>query len=119
MLFVEIADTPSKLAHGLMFKKEMPQNEGMLFQFSSSQHYSFWGQNTYIPLDVAFVNKDNEITEIKQITPLSTKMVSSNFYCNKAIEANAGYFSEKGIKPGDKIEITKINNKVAIKFVNK
>lgn len=116
MLEVEIADTPSKLAHGLMYRKTLPMNSGMLFQFSSSQKQNFWGQNTYIPLDVAFINMDNEIIDIKQITPFSTRIVTSAYSCNKAIEVNAGYFAEKGIKVGDKVEITKFNNKIMVDF---
>lgn len=104
-LSVEVADTPLALAQGLMFRKSMPSDEGMLFKFPNTQEACFWGKNTYIPLDVAFVSNDNRITEIKQITPMSTRLVRSKDLCAMAIEANAGYFEKNGIKPGHKIEI--------------
>jgi uncharacterized membrane protein (UPF0127 family) len=103
-LTVEVADTPSTLAYGLMHRKSLAADEGMLFKFPSITEAHFWGKNTYIPLDIAFIDKNAQITEIKQIVPMSTKMIHSNL-CSMAIEANAGFFNEHGIKPGDKIEI--------------
>jgi uncharacterized membrane protein (UPF0127 family) len=104
-LTVEVADTPASLAHGLMYRKDLPNNEGMLFKFPNTRELSFWGQNTYIPLDIAFIDKDNKIAEIKQITPMSTRMVRSTGFCSMALEANAGYFDSNGITVGQKISI--------------
>ena len=59
MLKVEIADSPSTLERGLMYRKKLDYDSGMLFVFKRSQNLKFWGRNTYIPLDIAFVNKDN------------------------------------------------------------
>lgn len=103
-LKVRIADTSLTLAQGLMWEKELPQNEGMLFVFPGPTEAGFWGKNTYIPLDVAFVKK-NEIVEIQNITPLSTRIVRSKHFCDKAIEANCGYFKKNGITAGTKFEI--------------
>lgn len=104
-LSVEIADTPHALAQGLMGRTELPENTGMLFQFPSSLEASFWGKNTYIPLDIAFVDKNNTIIDIKSITPLSTKAIRSAGFCDKAIETNAGFFNKHNIKAGDTIKI--------------
>ncbi len=104
-LTVELASTPASLAHGLMFRKSMPDNEGMLFKFPQITEARFWGQNTYIPLDIAFIDENNKIMEIKQITPMSTRMVNSSGFCSMAIEANAGYFEKNNIKPGYQIKI--------------
>ena len=104
-LTIEVADTPATLAHGLMFRKDMPSDEGMLFKFPDIQEACFWGKNTYIPLDVAFVGSDNEIMEIRQIVPMSTRLIRSSGLCVMAIETNAGYFENNGIKPGHKIAV--------------
>jgi len=104
-LTVEVADTPASLAHGLMYRKQLASNAGMLFKFPNIIEAHFWGKNTYIPLDVAFVDKNNQITEIKQIVPMSTKIIHSEGLCSMAIEANAGFFKEHKIEPGHKINI--------------
>ena len=85
-LKVEIADTPSKTAKGLMFRKSLRDDSGMIFKFNRPQKLSFWGLNTYIPLDIAFVNSENKITNISHISPLSTKPVTSDKACIIAIE---------------------------------
>lgn len=104
-LAVEVVDTPSALAHGLMFRRDLPRDSGMLFKFPNQTEAHFWGKNTYLPLDVAFVNANNEITEIRNIVPMSTRIIHSNALCKMAIEANAGYFEENGIKPGHIVEL--------------
>ena len=103
-LHVEIVETPLSLAQGLMFRKSLEENSGMLFKFSGPMEASFWGRNTYIPLDVAFIDKNNRIVEIKQITPLSTRIITSSNLCNMAVEANAGFFQRNNIKPGYKVD---------------
>ncbi len=114
-LNIIIAKTSEELSKGLMFIKSMPSDAGMLFVFPRSQKLSFWGENTYIPLDIAFINEKNTIVEVKHIVPLSKKPVASNNECKYAIEANYGYFKENKINIGDKIIIS--NNK--IKFIKK
>jgi uncharacterized protein len=112
-LKVQIADTPDSLSKGLMFVKEMDHDKGMLFKFPSVIEASFWGKNTYLPLDIAFVDKSNKITDIRHIAPLSTKLVRSNG-CIMAIEANAGFFKKNGIQPGHSIEFVS-NNEISFK----
>ncbi len=104
-LTIEMADTPSSLAHGLMHRKDLPNDAGMLFKFPSTQEVNFWGKNTYIPLDVAFIGADSRIMGIKQIVPMSTRRINSGGFCSMAIEANAGFFKENNIEPGHIIEI--------------
>ncbi len=100
-----MADTPAALAHGLMYRKDLPDNEGMLFKFPSIREANFWGKNTYIPLDIAFIDKDNRIMEIKQIVPMSTRVIRSDGLCAMALEANAGFFDSNGVSVGYKIAI--------------
>lgn len=104
-LKVEIADTPSKQEAGLMFRKSLAPDSGMLFSFERPRKMMFWGQNTYIPLDIAFVDDDNVIRQIGYIAPLSTKAVRSDERMKYALEANAGYFSKNKIEVGTKIAI--------------
>lgn len=104
-LNIEVADTPASLAHGLMHRKNLPPNDGMLFKFPSQREASFWGKNTYIPLDIAFIDKNGMIFDIKQIVPLSTKQIWSSGLCSMALETNAGFFNKNGITVGHKIEL--------------
>ncbi len=116
-LVVNIADEPAALARGLMGVKKLDSNAGMLFKFPMILEASFWGKDTYIPLDIAFVDPSNTITCIKQITPMSTRTVRSDGNCVIAIEANSGYFKTRGIKPGHKIEVVSTgNNKAEVLF---
>lgn len=104
-LSVEIAETPANLAYGLMHRKDLAADAGMLFKFQTRQEARFWGKDTYIPLDVAFVD-DGMITSIKKIAPMSTRMINSDGFCDMAIEANAGFFNENDIKPGHRVKIS-------------
>lgn len=104
-LTIEVADTPAALAHGLMYRKDLPNDEGMLFKFPSIREANFWGKNTYIPLDIAFIDKENRIIEIKQIVPMSTRVIRSDGLCAMALETNAGYFNSNGISVGHRIEM--------------
>jgi len=110
MLKVEIAQTPDELQKGLMFRKSLNDNCGMLFEFKYSQKLNFWGLNTYIPLDIAFVSEDKTIIKIDRIKPLSKSTVGSEKYCLFAIEANEDYFVSNDIKEGDSISIKELDS---------
>lgn len=103
ILKIQVADTPSKQAKGLMFVRKMPFNEGMLFSFDKPQKLSFWGQNTFIPLDIAFADKNGIIRDIATIEPHSLRPVKSSENCQYAIEANIGFFQNHGVKIGDMV----------------
>jgi len=104
-LKVETAITQSQVAYGLMDRKHLDKDSGMLFKFQQKRPLSFWGQRTYIPLDILFLDSDLNIESIKQIEPMSTKMVTSDSDCIMAIETNAGYCQANGISVGDKVKI--------------
>lgn len=105
IIYAEIADTPYSLSRGLMFRKELPSSSGMLFKFNSPGKLRFWGRNTYIPLDIAYISSDNEIMQISKIEPLSEKAICSEYDCEMAIEANADFFEDNNIKVGYVIDI--------------
>ena len=115
-LKVEIADTTPKHEIGLMFRKEVKEDEGMLFKFNHPHRLKFWGVNTYIPLDIAFISNDNKILGIENIKPLSYTAVESKEDCKMSIEANLGFFSKNDIKIGDKIEISEDGIYSFVKF---
>ena len=103
-LFIEIADTPEKREQGLMYRKNLAKNQGMLFKFPHNTFASFWMKNTYIPLDIAFLNEQGRILQIESLSPLNTKAVYSNHSCKYALEVNKGWFTQNGIIVGSKID---------------
>ncbi len=115
-LKVEIADTPSKHQQGLMFREKLGEDDGMLFRFKHPQNLKFWGVNTYIPLSIAFVSKDNIIEKIEYISPGDEAVVCSDHDCDKAIEANYNFFDKNKIWIGDKISIVEEDDSTFVKF---
>lgn len=97
----EIASTPEKQERGLMGRKHLPKSNGMLFDFNQNVPLVFWMKNTYIPLQIAFINNSGKILQIESMTPLSTKRIYSNVACRYALEVNDGWFKENGIEEGD------------------
>ena len=107
-LYVEIASTPEERQKGLMFRKNLGENNGMLFIFEKEKILSFWMKNTYIPLSIAFIDKNGVIVDIFDMKPFSLKPVVSTLKCKYALEVNRGFFSRCGIKVGDKIDLNGI-----------
>jgi len=101
---IEFASTFEKRAMGLMYRKEMKPNQGMLFIFDNEEVQSFWMRNTLIPLDMIFVNAHKEIVTIHKNTPvLSDESFASDKPALYVIELNAGTCDSLNIKKGDLI----------------
>jgi len=100
-LNIEIAETEKEKQTGLMYRKILDKDSGMLFVFESDRKLSFWMENTYIPLSIAFISSDGVIKEIRDMTPLSLEPIVSKNYARFALEVNKGYFEEKNIIEGD------------------
>ena len=101
---VEIADNDAERAKGLMYRKELPEGRGMLFDFHRDQEVSFWMQNTYIPLDMIFIRGDGRILRIEKNTePLSTRMIPSRGAVRAVLEVIGGTSRKLGIAPGDRV----------------
>ena len=83
-----------------MGRKKMGKNDGMLFDFQTPRRLSFWMRNTYLPLDIAFIDKNGKITEIKEMVPMSTKPVVSSESCKYALEVNRGWFDNNNVTIG-------------------
>ena len=101
---VEMAVTEPERAKGLMFRKELPEGRGMLFDFQREQEVGFWMQNTYIPLDMIFIRGDGRILRIAENTePLSTRIIPSNGPVRAVLEVIGGTARKFGIAPGDRV----------------
>ena len=101
---VEIVDNDADRAKGLMFRKELPEGKGMLFDFHRDQDVSFWMQNTYISLDMLFILGDGTILRIAENTePLSTRMVPSGGPVRAVLEVIGGTARKLGIAAGDRV----------------
>jgi uncharacterized membrane protein (UPF0127 family) len=101
---VEMATTEEEKQTGLMWRKELADGKGMLFDFSPEQQISMWMKNTYIPLDMIFIRADGRILRIAENTePLSTKIISSGGIAKGVLEVIAGTAQKYGIQPGDRV----------------
>jgi len=101
---VEIADTDAEREKGLMFRKELPEGRGMLFDFKHEQEVGFWMQNTYVSLDMIFIRGDGRILRIAENTePLSTRIIPSNGPVRAVLEVVAGTARKYGIEAGDRV----------------
>ena len=109
-LFVEIADSPETREIGLMERKHLAENKGMLFKFQNPHHLSFWMKKTYIPLDIAFLNDDGKILQISEMIPMNLRAVRSNVPCKYALEVNKGWFNKNQLNVGSQIDIKYIKD---------
>lgn len=105
--YVEVANTKEKMIKGLMFRKTLPSDRGMLFVFDDThpQPVAMWMKNTFISLDMLFIGQSGKIIGIAQNTePLSLKTISpTKHHVSAVVELNAGEVKSKGIKKGDKV----------------
>ncbi len=104
---VEVAETPEERSHGLMGRKYLGKDEGMLFIFETEDYHGFWMKNTFIPLSIAFIKKNGRIAWITDMTPLTLDSHVPPQPILYALEMNKGWFSSHGIKVGDKIRFSK------------
>jgi uncharacterized membrane protein (UPF0127 family) len=101
---VEMATTEEEKTTGLMYRKELPDGKGMLFDFSPEQQVSMWMKNTFISLDMIFIRADGRILRIAENTePQSTRIISSGGPAKGVLEVIAGTAKKYGIAPGDRV----------------
>jgi uncharacterized membrane protein (UPF0127 family) len=101
---VEIADTPASRTQGLMGRRALPINHGMLFVFERPERQCFWMKNTLIPLSVAFVADDGTLVNLDEM-----KAQTLNAHCSEkpvryVLEMNTGWFAKKGLKAGNRLQ---------------
>ena len=102
---VELARTDEEKAQGLMYRKKLPDGEGMIFIYDRDQQMSFWMKNTVIPLSIAFIAADGRIVEIRDMQPHDLSAVKSSRSVRYALETPQGWFDRAGVKAGDVINV--------------
>jgi uncharacterized membrane protein (UPF0127 family) len=106
---VEIARTPAERQRGLMYRKHLDRNRGMLFVFERPSRLSFWMRNTYISLDMIFIEPGMRILGIvENTTPLSDEPCAVSGESQYVLEVNAGFSQTHGLKRGVKVEFVGI-----------
>lgn len=99
---VEIASTEAQRSQGLMYRYQMAPTNGMLFEFGRTRYVRMWMKNTYIPLDILFIDRNGRIASIAENTePLSERIIESKVDVDFALELNAGTAKALNIKVGD------------------
>jgi uncharacterized protein len=101
---VELATNSAEWERGLMYRKELPEGRGMLFDFEREAPVSFWMHNTYIPLDMIFIRADGSILRIAEdAEPLSDRLIPSGGPVRAVLEVIGGTARKLGIAPGDRV----------------
>jgi uncharacterized membrane protein (UPF0127 family) len=101
---IELALSPTQMEQGLMFRRSMPPNAGMLFDFKAPTNVTMWMKNTVIPLDMLFLDPTGRIIDIhERAVPYSTDMIAAKAPSRYVIELNGGTAARLGIKLGDQV----------------
>lgn len=103
LIQAQVADTPQERAVGLMFRRDMPVNEGMLFVFEQPSGQCFWMKNTLLPLTAAFVADDGTIVNLVDMQPQSLDSHCSAKPVRYVLEMHKGWFDKRGIKAGSRL----------------
>ena len=106
-IWVEVAKTPEERGYGLMGRKHLGKDGGMLFIFETEDRHGFWMKNTFIPLSIAFIDKNGRIVSITDMKPLTLDSHVPPQPVLYALEMNKGWFSSRGIKVGDMVRFSK------------
>jgi len=109
---VEVRDTPEGREVGLMHRRSMPEDHGMLFDFEREAPVAMWMKNTLIPLDMVFIRADGSIARVaRQTEPMSTRIIASDEPVRYVLELNAGVTDNLGIRSGDRVKHPSIADK--------
>jgi uncharacterized membrane protein (UPF0127 family) len=110
VILAEVARTAAERETGLMFRRSLAEGEGMLFVFERDQTLSFWMKNTLIPLSIAYISYNGRILEIHDMEPQNLTPVRSGRSARYALEVPRGWFERTGVKPGDTLALSPLNN---------
>lgn len=103
VLSVEIADEMEEKVRGLQKRESLDNEWGMLFVYTREQELCFWMKNTYMPLDIAFINDHNVIVDMQTMEPQTTEIHRSQSHARYALEVNQGWFASHGVEVGDSV----------------
>ncbi len=106
-IWVEVAKTPEERSRGLMGRKFLGKDEGMLFIFETEDYHGFWMKDTLLPLSIAFIDRDGRIVSITDMQPLTLDSHLPSKPILYALEMNKAWFSSYGIKVGDVVRFSK------------
>jgi uncharacterized membrane protein (UPF0127 family) len=108
---IELALTPPQMAQGLMYRRTLAADAGMLFDYGDPQSIAMWMKNTFIPLDMIFVGKDGKVVGLhERAVPMSLDTIESKVPAKAVIEVNAGTIGRLGIQIGDTVHYTSFGN---------
>ena len=106
---MEVADTPEARTRGLMYRKELAANAGMLFVFPREEMLEFWMKNTPLPLDMIFIGADGKVVGIvERAQPFSTTPRGPGVPAQYVLEVNGGFAAEHGVRVGDRVEFSHV-----------
>lgn len=97
---VEVADTNDSRSRGLMFRRELPPDRGMIFLFPTTEEHSFWMHNTFIALDMIFLGEDRRVLGVVTAPPQTDKLRSVNQPSRYVVEVSAGEAAAHGVGAG-------------------
>ena len=103
LIQAQVASTPEQRSIGLMFRQQMPVNEGMLFVFETPAIQCFWMKNTLLPLTAAFVSDDGSIVNLVDMQPQTLDSHCSTRPVRFVLEMNQGWFSKRGLQAGARL----------------
>ena len=110
---LSVADNDAERARGLMYRRSMADNSGMLFDFGNERDITMWMRNTYISLDMLFIDANGRIGHIAaNTTPLSDTVISSRIKAQFVLEINAGIARRQGIEVGDRVHGPAIDDRL-------
>ena len=105
---IEVASNPNDRRKGLMYRKSLSEDHGMFFVWEYRKRQCMWMRNTYIPLNVAYIDTKGKILEIYEMLPLSEDSICSKKRVKYALEVNLDWFKRNNVQVGDQIDITEI-----------
>ena len=105
---IEVASKPNDRRKGLMYRKSLSEDHGMFFVWEYRKRQCMWMRNTYIPLNVAYIDTKGKILEIYEMLPLSEDSICSKKRVKYALEVNLDWFKRNNVYVGDQIDITEI-----------
>lgn len=111
LIDAQVAQTSDQRTIGLMFRKDMPQHEGMLFVFEQPSGLCFWMKNTVLPLTAAFLADDGTIVNLADMKPQTTDSHCASKPVRYVLEMNQGWFAKRGFKAGSKLGGTPFENR--------
>ena len=105
---IEVVSNSNERRKGLMFRKSLPENDGMFFIWDYQKRQCMWMKNTYIPLNVAYIDSKGKILEIYEMLPMSEESICSKKRVKYALEVNLDWFKRNNVSIGDEIDIKEI-----------